>query len=591
MKGFMGEILVVDLSDNTTNTIPIDEKIAKKFLGGSGYASRILYDLIDGTTDPLGPDNILMFMTGPLTGTLAPCTGRHVVCGKSPLTGFWGESHSGGHFGAFLKFSGYDGILIKGKAKTPVTIHVNDKTTSILDAQHLWGKTTDVTQKILRDELGKVQTACIGPAGEMLVKFAGIINDERSAARCGLGAVMGSKFLKAISVEGSNRPELTNDLEFREVATESFKTLGEVMEILRESGTATYVDVGMMYYDMPVKYFQETEFDVDGLNASAMKEILVGRSACYSCPIACGRKISLSEYDLKEIAGPEYQTIAAFGSNMMIDDLKKVAYMNHLCNQYGMDTISCGSTLAFAIHLCDIGKLEWGLTWGDPESMIDLIHAIAKRRGYGDELAEGSMRLAKKYNASDIAIHVKGLEVANHDPRAFGGMAAIYAVAARGGTHLEGDMYSVDMGVEVRELGLVAGDPQDDEGKGRIAAIAQDFRAFFDSAIMCHFAIVPTEKILNLVSKALSTSFELIDILKIGARAVTMKRLFNLRCGLQPSDDRLPKVFLKPQPGSVTYDYVPDVEKQIKEYYEYRKWDLETGKPTQPVFDKLDLDC
>jgi aldehyde:ferredoxin oxidoreductase len=318
MKGFMGEVLVVNLSNNTTNTIPIDEKIAKKFLGGSGYASRILYDLIDGTTDPLGPDNILMFMTGPLTGTLAPCTGRHVVCGKSPLTGFWGESHSGGHFGAFLKFSGYDGILIKGKAKTPVTIHVNDKTTSILDAQHLWGKTTDVTQKILRDELGKVQTACIGPAGENLVKFAGIMNDERSAARCGLGAVMGSKFLKAISVEGSNRPELTNDHEFREIATESFKTLGEVMEILRESGTATYVDVGMMYHDMPVKYFQETEFNVDRLNASAMKEILVGRSACYSCPIACGRKISLSEYDLKEIAGPEYQTIAAFGSNMMI---------------------------------------------------------------------------------------------------------------------------------------------------------------------------------------------------------------------------------------------------------------------------------
>lgn len=589
MHGYMGQILVVDLNEKTTSQLPIDEEIASKFIGGSGYASKLLFDSMGQSVDPLGPDNMLLFMTGPLTGTLAPSTGRLVVCGKSPLTGIWGEAHVGGHFGANLKFSGFDGILIKGKSDEPVVVHINEGEAEIAPAEELWGMKTDEVQENLRKKLGRVRVACIGPAGENLVKFASIMTDERAAARCGLGAVMGSKKLKAITVAGSKTVQVADSEGFTSLARESSRTLGEVMHHLRDSGTSMYVEVGMMFNDMPIKYFQETEFDYDSLTSAAMKEFLTGRTACYSCPIACGRVITLPEYGLEKVAGPEYQTIAAFGSNMMISDLKKVSVINNLCNQYGIDTISCGSTIAFAFYLCELGKLDLGLKWGDADKAIELVHAISSRSGIGDELAEGSVRFAKNHDASELVIHVKGQEVPNHDPRAFGGMATVYATASRGATHLEGDMYSVDMGVDVREIGIESGDRLDNEGKGSTAARAQDFRAFFDSIMMCHFVQVPFGTILGLVSKATGLTITNEDVLLIGSRAVTMKRLFNLKCGLKPEDDRLPAPLLKPLPDYATDDFVPDMEMQLSDYYEYRGWDRESGAPTKETLERLGL--
>jgi aldehyde:ferredoxin oxidoreductase len=585
----MGQILVVDLTEKSTSLLPIDEEIASKFIGGSGYASKLLFDLMDHSVDPLGPDNMLLFMTGPLTGTMAPSTGRLVVCGKSPLTGIWGEAHVGGHFGANLKFSGFDGILVKGKSDEAASVHIKEGEAEIVSAADLWGMKTDEVQTVLKKKLGRVRVACIGPAGEKRVKFASIITDERAAARCGLGAVMGSKNLKAITVAGSKKVEVADPKGFASLAKESSKILGEVMHHLRDSGTSMYVDVGMMFNDMPIKYFQEIEFEYDSLTSAAMKEFLTGRTACYSCPIACGRVITLPEYGLEKVAGPEFQTIAAFGSNMMVSDLKKVSLINNLCNQYGLDTISCGSTIAFATHLCDLGKLDFGLEWGDADKAIDLVHDIAARSGVGDELAEGSVRFAKKHDASDLVIHVKGQEVPNHDPRAFGGMATVYATASRGATHLEGDMYSVDMGVEVREIGIDSGDRLDNEDKGSTAARAQDFRAFFDSIMMCHFAQVPFDTILGLVSKATGIAIAAEDVLLIGSRAVTMKRLFNLKCGLKPQDDRLPAPLLKPLPDYATDDFVPDMEMQLCDYYEYRGWDRESGAPTKETLERLGL--
>lgn len=586
----MGKILVVDLSNQRTDIIEINPSISTKFLGGSGYAVWLLYEHLDANIDPLDPENILLFMTGPLTGTLAPCTGRHVVCGKSPLTNLWGESHVGGHFGAFLKFSGFDGILIKGKAENPVTLHIDSGTCDFLSAVELWGEMTGPTQDILKNQLGKVRVACIGPAGENLVKFASIVTDERVSARCGLGAVMGSKNLKAIAVGGKSKPALDNPDEFHKLALDSRKTLGEAMSMLSDQGTAMYVDIGLMFNDMPIKYFQEIEFDDANLiNAQSMKEILTGRSACYSCPIGCGRKVSIPEYELDNIGGPEFQTIASFGSNMLISDLKKVALMNHLCNQYGMDTISCGGTIAFATHLCDIGMADYGFIWNNPDGVIETIHAIAKREGIGDVLAEGAVSVARKHSAEDIVLHVRGMEIPNHDPRAFSGMATVYTIASRGASHMEGDMYSVDMGQEFRQLGINAGDRLENENKGMIAARAQEFRAFFDSVIMCHFAIVPPERIIDLLNLAIGTSYQLDDILRIGARAVTMKRLFNLKCGLKTEDEKLPKPLLIPHPESVTDDFVPDVDSQLDEYYRYRKWDRKTGQPTQAALDELGL--
>ncbi|MHA2141095.1 MAG: aldehyde ferredoxin oxidoreductase family protein [Candidatus Thorarchaeota archaeon] len=590
MHGYMGQILVVDLTDKTTSNLPIDERIASKFIGGSGYASKLLYDIMDHSVDPLGPDNMLLFMTGPLTGTLAPSTGRLVVCGKSPLTGIWGEAHVGGHFGAKLKFSGFDGILIKGRSDEPTMIHINEGRAELESASELWGMKTGEAQEFLRKKLGRVRVACIGPAGENLVKFAGIMTDERSAARCGLGAVMGSKNLKAITVAGSQKIEVADPEGFTNLARESSKLLGEVMHLLRDSGTSMYVEVGMMFNDMPIKYFQETEFEYDSLTSTAMKEFLTGRLACYSCPIACGRVITLPEHGLEKVAGPEFQTIAAFGSNLMISDLKKVSVINNLCNQYGMDTISCGSTIAFATHLCDLGKLNLGLEWGDVDKAIELVHAIATRSGVGDELAEGSVQFAKKHDASDLVIHVRGLEVPNHDPRAFAGMATVYAIASRGATHMEGDMYSVDLGgMEERSIGIYSGDRLDNEGKGETAARAQDFRAFFDSIMMCHFAQVPFDRILELVSKATGMPLTSEDVLLIGSRTVTTKRLFNLKCGLKSQDDCLPPPLLKPLPDYVTDDFVPDMHMQLNDYYEYRGWDRTTGAPTSETLERLGL--
>jgi aldehyde:ferredoxin oxidoreductase len=586
----MGEILFVNLTNKTIKSIPLDLGIAKKFIGGSGYASMLLHDMLNPNVDPLDPDNLLLFITGPLTGTLAPSSGRHVVCGRSPLTGFWGESHAGGHFGARLKYSGFDGILIKGKSEQPVVLHINDGESEVISASHLWGETTGVTQDQLKKDLGRVETACIGPAGENLVKFAAVINGDRSAARCGLGAVMGSKNLKAISVQGSKKVSLAQSDTFMELAKESSKILGDALDMLRDQGTVMYVDIGLMFNDMPIKYFQEIEFEGDQINAVAMEEILTGRTACHSCPIACGRKVSVSDIGLENIAGPEYQTVAAFGSNIENSDLKSIVKINHMCNQFGMDTISCGSTIAFAIYLCDLGKADWGLKWGDSAKAIELVDAIANRNGLGEFLAEGSLRLGQKYNAEDHVIHVKGLEVANHDPRAFGGMTTVYAVGSRGASHLEGDMYSVDMGADVRELGIVSGDRLENEGKGITAAKSQSFRAFFDSIIMCHFAIVPPNRIIELLNLATGFSLTSDDILPIGSRAVTMKRFFNLKLGLKPEDDNLPPALLKPHADSVTEDFVPDVKQQLTEYYQYRKWDLESGRPTPKAIEELGLE-
>ncbi|TFG94468.1 aldehyde ferredoxin oxidoreductase, partial [Candidatus Thorarchaeota archaeon] len=285
MFGYCGKILVADLSKKETSVLPLDVSIASKFLGGSGYASRLLYDLIDPKTDPLGPDNMLLFMTGPLTGTLAPSTGRHVVCGKSPITGLWGESHAGGHFGERMRASGFDGILIKGASDTPVTLQIENGVSEFLPADDLWGMTTSVTQTTLKENNGRMQVSCIGPAGENLVKYASIVNDERIAARCGMGAVMGSKKLKAITVNGSNTLNLASSDDFKELARSSSKILGEAMHMIRDQGTAMYVDIGMMVNDVPIKYVQEIEFDdADLINGKALSETLTGHSACYSCP-------------------------------------------------------------------------------------------------------------------------------------------------------------------------------------------------------------------------------------------------------------------------------------------------------------------
>ncbi|HIP96300.1 MAG TPA: aldehyde ferredoxin oxidoreductase, partial [Anaerolineae bacterium] len=471
MNGYIGKLLRVDLSSGTIEDEPLNPDWARQFVGGSALAARYLYDLITPQTDPLGPENPLMFMTGPLVGTTAPSCGRYVVCARSPLTGIWGESNSGGYWGPELKFAGYDGIMITGRAAYPVYLWIKDGVAELRDAGHLRGQDSYQAQESIRQELGepKARVACIGPAGENLVKYAAVMNDAgRAAGRTGMGTVMGSKNLKAIAVRGTGSVPLADEEAFRDYVRRARKEIQEdlVTEILRLMGTAGSAEMLMMFGDMPSRYFTGDEMNVTPIGGATMAEtILVKHAACYRCPIACGRLTDISErYGLSRVDGPEYETVAAYGSLLLVDDLPAIAYAHHLCNRCGLDTITSGVTIAFTYYLYDQGVISardtggLELHWGDIETAIRLTEMIAYREGFGDLLAEGSLAVARHFGVEELAVQVNGLEVPMHDPRASFGMAVNYATGPRGACHNQGDMYLVDQGQQQEELGIVMGD-------------------------------------------------------------------------------------------------------------------------------------
>ena len=603
--GYMGKILKVNLSTGKISEEPLNMDFAKMFLGGSGLACRILYDMINKDTDPLGPESPLIFMTGPLTGTIAPSCGRYVVCAKSPLTGIWGESNSGGKFGPMLKFSGFDGIIIVGRSEKPVYLSIIDGSAELRSAEHLVGKTTFETQKIIVEELGekRVSVACIGPAGENLVKYAAIMNDGgRAAGRTGMGAVMGSKNLKAVAVCGSQKVPLADEDKFIEVAKEAHTIVKEAFnsEMFRQLGTGGYVDLAQEMGDMPNKYFTLGVFEnASKISGSTMAEtILVRNRACYGCPIGCGRVVKIDEgkYKLPETDGPEYETLCAFGSLILNDNLEGLAYANYLCNIYGIDTISCGSTIAFATYLYEQGKISKDetngieLKWSDIDTVIQLIEMIAFRRGFGDVLAEGVRRIGEKYDARDYAAEVKGLEIPFHDPRAFFGMAICYATSPRGACHLNGDVYLVDLGQEVPELGIVSGDRFEEEKKVEVAIKSQNWRTVYNSMIMCQFCNPPAELITKLLTYSIGQEYTIEDIDLLGERIFNLKRILNNKLGVTKKDDYLPKIVLTPLKEGGTEGRVPNIDKMLQKYYEIRGWDQETGTPLKEKLKELGLD-
>jgi len=602
--GYTGKILKVDLSAGKISEEKLNMNFAKIFLGGSGLACRILYDMINRDTNPLGPENPLIFMTGPLTGTPAPSCGRYVVCAKSPLTGIWGESNSGGKFGPMLKFSGFDGIIITGRSEKPVYLSIIDGNVELKSAEHLMGKTTFETQKIIAEEIGekRVSVACIGPAGENLVKYAAIMNDGgRAAGRTGMGAVMGSKNLKAVAVFGSEKVPLVDEEKFREVAREAHTFVKESFnaEMFRQLGTGGYVDLAQELGDMPNKYFTLGVFeDASKISGSTMAEtILVRNSACYGCPIGCGRIVKIEEgkYGLPETDGPEYETLCAFGSLILNDNLEGLTYANYLCNIYGIDTISCGSTIAFAIYLYEQGKITENdtggikLKWGDIDTVIQLIEMIAYGKGFGNVLAEGVRKLGEKYDVMDYAAEVKGLEIPFHDPRAFFGMAICYATAPRGACHLNGDVYMVDLGQEVPELGIVSGDRFEEENKVGVAIKSQNWRTVYNSMIMCQFCNLPAEIIAKLLTYSSGQEYTVKDLDLLGERIFNLKRILNNKLGVSRKDDYLPKIVLTPLNEGGTEGRVPNINKMLQKYYEVRNWDHETGKPKKEKLEQLGL--
>ncbi len=591
LSGYAGGILHVNLTNNTVKRVPLEKTWINDFIGGSGYASRMLYEMVNFEAIPLASMNPLLFMTGPLTNTLAPCSGRGVFCARSPLTGFWGESNIGGHFGAELKSAGFDGIIIVGHSDSPCVLTLFDGYAEIISGSDVWGLKTEDVQTELKKQFGHCEIACIGPAGENLVRFSSIVHRERVAARCGLGAMMGQKKLKAIVVRGNKPIELHNPKGFLKLTRTESKHLQAENEILSNEGTPMYVDRAMLHNDMPVKYFQLPEFDVSYLNATALGSFVTGSTACHSCPIGCGKRITVPSEGEKDYGAPEFQTIAAFGPNLLLSDIREVSLLGRLCNQLGMDTISTGSIIAFATHLSEQGLVDYDLEWGDFDKIQQAIRAIAYRTGFGSDLADGSQALGEKYGCESEVLHVKGLEVPNHDPRAFAAMAVVYAVSSRGASHTEADAYAVDMGVEFPDLGVVAGNRLSDSGRGVLSARIQDIRAFYDSLILCHFATFPSNTLTKMLEYATGIALRPLQVLEYGSRAVTMKRLFNLSCGLTPDADRLPPNLLRPLKGAIIDGHAPDLRRQLHEYYEYRGWDAVSGWPTNNTLKNLRLDA
>ena len=605
MYGYMRRLLLVNLTSGEIKDEPLNEEYTRAFVGGSGLAARYICDMVDGDTDPLGPDNPLVFMTGPLVGTAMPSAGRYSVCALSPLTGLWGEANSGGFFGPQLRFAGYDGIIITGQSEKQLWLSIVEGQAELHDAANLWGSDSYETQERVREALGerKAHVACIGPAGENLVKMAAVMNGHgRAAGRTGMGAVMGSKNLKAIAVRGSAKVPLADPEGLKAVARDIIVGLDEDLAALtfKLAGTAGAVDTLLMYGDMPIRYYQQGEWEeASNLSGVLIVDQYLNKSyGCYRCPIACGRETRAPRYGLDRIDGPEYETLGALGTMVMVDDLEAVIYAGHLCNVYGLDTISAGCTIALACEMfergilssADTGGLE--IRYGDAQTIHRLIEMIARREGFGDALAEGSAVLAERFGVPELAVTVNRLEAPMHDPRAFVGMTVTYALASRGACHMQGDMYGVDMGQSrVPELGIQMGDRlESSDDKGRIAARNQAWRSLYNALTLCQFQNPGLGRILAALNSATGWSLEPDDLMTLGERIVTLKRLLNLRRGLTRADDRLPDLLLQPLDDGGTEGTVPDVGVLLAGAYAEYGWDPETGKPTNETLEGLGLD-
>ncbi len=604
MHGYIGKLLRVDLSAGAIQDEPLNESYAHAFVGGSGLAARYIYDMVDGDTDPLGPGNPLVFMTGPLVGTAMPSAGRCSVCALSPLTGIWGEANTGGFFGPELRFAGYDGVIITGRAEGPVWLSVVEGQAELHDAAGIWGSDSYAAQERVREILGepKARVACIGPAGEHLVKMAAVMNDHgRAAGRTGMGAVMGSKNIKAVAVRGRTQVGLADPEGFKAVVREIIRGLGEDMAVmsLQLAGTACYVDMALMYGDMPIRYYQRGEWpEASDLSGVLMDDQYgVKNTACYRCPIACGRQTRAPSYGVEKVDGPEYETLGALGTLLLVNDLEAVIYAGHLCNVYGMDTISTGATLALACEMFERGMLTAAdtggieLRFGDAETVHRLIEMMACREGFGAVLAEGSAALAQAFGVPELAVTVNRLEVPIHDPRAFVGMAVSYALSPRGACHMQGDMYSVDTGQgPALELGIEPGDRFDSSReKGRIAARQQAWRSLYNAMILCQFQNPGVERISAALNAATGWGLEMGDLMTLGKRIVTLQRLLNLRRGLTRADDRLPNQLLRPLKDGGTEGCTPDVDLLLAGAYAEYGWDPETGCPTRETLERLGL--
>jgi len=602
MQGYFGKFLTIDLSAGRTDELMISEEDQEMFVGGSTLAAKLLFDYVKPGMDPLAPGSPLIFSTGPFTGSNVPMVSRAAVCGISPGTGLWGEATTGGKFPQRLKGTGFDGIFITGKADHPVYIYVNEDTVDIKDASHLWGKDIYDVQKRIRKEIdARISIACIGLGGENQIHYANIMNDEgRAAGRCGMGALMGSKNMKALVVAGKKKTAIADPEKLKTVigtARETIKS-NAYTQAYKLYGTNIYMDLGMRLGDVPARYFTRSVFPVTKLHGPAFrKRYRMSNYACAGCPIGCGRIIKDFSEDIPRVDGPEYETVGAFGPLCMNFDIDSVVLANHLCNRHGIDTISAGVSIAFAMHLYEKGVLTqeqagMKIEWGDKTAILKLLDLIIRKEGIGKILSKDVREMAAELGADpEDAAHVKGLEFPMHDPRAYQGAALAYAVGPRGACHLKGAYYNLDApGTEVGlELGISFTDKNDPAQKGALTAKILSFCELYNSFTMCQFSPVPASMIALLLSTITGRTFKTMDLLTFGERSLNLKRAINNILGVSRQNDRLPDIVSKALNEGATAGIEPDMDLMLKEFYTTSQWDWETGKPSPQKLDDLGL--
>ena len=564
--GYTGKIARIDLSKRKVYVQRLENNLIKDYIGGSGIGAKLLYEEKTEKMDPLSPNSLIIFMTGPLTGSGVPGTGRHEVIFKSPLTNIFARSSVGGSWGVKLKKAGFDGIIISGKSDKPVYLWIHEEKVEFRSANHLWGKDTYEVDKILKEETeGKASTAVIGPAGEKGIKISCIVHDgkhARVAGRCGGGALMGSKNLKAIVVYGTQRVSINQPKKLKDYIKETLPHIKEAGKGMSEFGTAG----GIMNYEklgnFPHKNWALSDWEEGAKKICGQemaKTILKGRYSCRDCPIGCGRVVKVTEGPFAPVdgGGPEYETIAALGSNCLVDNLEAIAKANELCNRYGLDTMSTGGVIGFAmeayekslINIKDTGGIE--LKWGDGKAVIKMVEKIAKREDIGKLLGEGVKEAALGIgkNSIEFAIHTKGLEPSYHDPRCFFSQALSYATTNRGACHNGSQSHSCEMSNTQPDIGIDK--PQDRhqlEGKAEFTIKLQNLMCMFDSIVMCNFmhasGAIKVHSMVNLLNYVTGLDLDIKEFMKIGERIFNLQRLYNVRCGISRKDDTLPSRFL-----------------------------------------------
>ena len=624
IKGYAGRILEVDLRSQRFAFEPLDEETARLYLGGKGYGARLLYDRTEAGIDPLGPANPLIFATGPLNGSVAPQSNRFAVVCKSPLTGGIGNATSGGSFAYGLKRAGIDVLILVNQSAKPIRLEIDGDSDRVefIDAGELWGKGTYETQEILGK---KKYHAVIGPAGENRVLFAGIVSGERIAGRTGVGAVMGSKRLKAITVAGSRKLEMDDPEKFKEYTREVRKIFEEhpVMgESLKRYGTGNVVNTTNARNILPTRNFKRGRFqDAMKISGEYMEDHeLVGiKSSCIHCPVTCGREVEVE--GIGRVKGPEYETLALMGSNLEIGNLKKVSEWNYHADDQGMDTISLGATLGFTMELQERGLLDAGLAFGDPSGVTEMILDIGRRRGLGNDLADGVKRMSQKYGGEEFAMHVKGLELSAYDPRGSFAQGVEYATTNRGGCHVQGaSMY-------MESVGPLTINPQNLKLKADLPIVQQNLACAINSMVLCMFTtygIVPKavhnmdpnsfkyraiaavfensgplfRKLMSMKGKPMfwfdkwltyitGETFSGGHLQEIGARIFNLERMYNLREGFTARDDTLPHRFLH-EPTFAHMKSGHPLDQLLPRYYGKRGWDPE-GVPTKRTLEKLQI--